>query len=134
MHLSQWNNRRGLSPRRHSSGRSLWAAVVFLFSFTVLLIAICYYFLFPALEALKGATPDDKLKLRAWSSLLMAVMLFILVVGLLMTIRIGRFFFPKPDVPRVYTKHVDAWAEAGKRMEMPPHNPRDSTDNRDDAE
>ena len=108
--------------RHRFSGHSLWPAVVFLFGFTVLLIAICHYFLFPALEALKQATPDDKNKLRAWSALLMSVMLFILVAGLLMTVRIGRFFFPRPDVPRVHTKHVDAWAEAGKRLEVPPQN------------
>ncbi len=105
-----------------SSGRSHWSAVVFLFSFTVLLTVISYYFLFPGLEALKHATPDDKLKLRAWSALLLAVMLFILVAGVLLTLRIGRFFFPRPDVPRVHTKHVDAWAEAGKRMAVPKQN------------
>lgn len=114
------------SSRHHSSGRSHWSSVAFLFTFTVLLIAICHYFLIPALEARRHATPDDKLKLRAWSTLLLAVMLFILIAGLLLTVRIGRFFFPRPDVPRVHTKHVDAWAEAGKRLEVPKQNREES--------
>jgi hypothetical protein len=101
------------------SGRSHWAAVVFLFCFVLLLIAICYFYLFPALEALKKATPKERAGLRAWSALVQAGLLFILLAGILMTVRIGRFFFPRNDVPRVKTKHVDAWAEAGKRMEAP---------------
>ena len=117
-------NRQSLIYRNahRCSGHSHWLAVVFLFSFTVMLTVLCFFFLFPALEALKHATLDDKLKLRAWSTLLLAVLLFILVAGLLLTLRIGRFFFPRPDVPRVHTKHVDAWAEAGKRMAMPKQN------------
>ena len=110
-------------PRPHvhprSSGRSHWTAVAFLFSFTLLLIAICHFFLFPALEAMKKATPKEKAGLRAWASLVEAILLFILLVGLILSVRIGRFFFPRPDVPRVQTKHIDAWAEAGKRMETP---------------
>jgi O-antigen/teichoic acid export membrane protein len=100
-------------------GRSHWAAVAFLFTFTLLLIAICYFYLFPALEAYKHASPEDRSKLRAYSALVQAIMLFILVAGLILTVRIGRFFFPRPDSPRVRTQYVDAWAEAGKRAETP---------------
>lgn len=124
------SNRRIIPPRAQprSSGRSHWSSVAFLFTFTILLIAICHYFLIPALEARRHATPDDKLKLRAWSTLLLAVMLFILLAGLLLTVRIGRFFFPRPDVPRVQTKHIDAWAEAGKRLQISKQNPEESGD------
>ena len=101
------------------SGRSHWAAVAFIFSFALLLIAICYFYLFPALEAFKHATPEEKAKLRAYSSLVQAVMLFILIAGLVLTVRIGRFFFPRPDSPRSKTKYVDVWAEAGKRIKTP---------------
>jgi multidrug efflux pump subunit AcrB len=101
------------------AGRSHWSAVVFLFCFVLLLIAICYFYLFPALEAVKHATPEERARLRAWSALVQAVLLFILLAGVLLTVRIGRFFFPRSDTPRVRTKHVDAWAEAGKRMEAP---------------
>ena len=65
-----------------SSGRSHWTVVAFLFTFTLLLIASCHYFLFPALEAMKSATPKEKAGLRAWSSLVEAVLLFILLAGL----------------------------------------------------
>jgi hypothetical protein len=108
--------------RRHSrlSGRSYGAAVTFLFIFTILIIGVCYYFLFPAFEAAKGATPDERARLRAYSSLLLAIILIVLISGILLTVRIGRFFFPRPIVPRVRTKHVDIWAEAGKRMAAPP--------------
>ena len=102
---------------RRASGRSIWAAVAFLFAFAVLLIVVCHYYLFPALEALKRATPADKAKLRAWSALVLAIVLIILISGLVLTFRVGRFFFPRPTDPRVRTKHVDAWAEAGKRMD-----------------
>src|SRR5437588_13063277 len=96
------------------------SAIAFLFGFAVLLIALCYYYLLPAFEALKHATPADKTRLRAWSALLLALTLFILISGLILTFRVGRFFFPRPSTPRVQTKHVDAWAEAGKRVQAEP--------------
>ena len=37
--------------------------------------------------------------------------------GLLLTFRISRFFFPRPTAPRTHTKVVDAWTEAGQRLE-----------------
>ena len=105
-------------PRR--SGRSHWAAVAFLFSFVLILIAVCYFYLFPALEAYKHGSPQERARLRAYSALLVALLLFVLIAGLLLTVRIGRFFFPQPDSPRVKTKYIDAWSESGKRMDVPP--------------
>src|SRR2546423_14914283 len=96
-------------PHPRSSGRSHWAAVAFLFTFALLIIAVCYYFLFPALEAAKNATPQDKAKLRAYSALLLAIILVVLICGTLLTVRIGRFFFPRPTPPRTRTKVVDIW-------------------------
>ena len=107
-----------VQPR--SSGRSHWAAIAFLFTFALLVIGVCYYFLFPAFEAAKSATPQDKAKLRAYSSLLLAIILVVLICGTLLTVRIGRFFFPRPTPPRTRTKVVDIWSEAGKRLETPP--------------
>jgi uncharacterized membrane protein YbhN (UPF0104 family) len=102
----------------------IWAAIAFLLGFAVLLIALCHYYLLPAFDALKHATPADKARLRAWSALLLALVLFILISGLILTFRVGRFFFPRPSTPRTHTKHVDAWAEAGKRAQADP--PTDS--------
>jgi hypothetical protein len=96
----------------------MWAAIAFLVGFAVLLLVLSHYFLLPAFDALKKATPADKAKLRAWSALLLAIMLVILISGLILTFRVGRFFFPRDTGPRVRTKHVDVWAEAGKRMKV----------------
>ena len=103
--------------------------IVFLVCFTVLLIVICYVYLFPALQAMKGADDEGKRKLKAWAALLETLLLFILFAGLALTVKFGRFFFPGPDQVRTKTKHVDAWAEAGKRMELDKPNDDDSADN-----
>jgi hypothetical protein len=55
--------------------------------------------------------------MAAEALLLMCVLLIILLVGLLISFRISRFFFPRPTDVRTRTKVVDAWAEAGKRLE-----------------
>jgi hypothetical protein len=72
------------------------------------------------LEAWKHAASADRAKLRAYASLLLAIILIVLICGLLLTVRIGRFFFPRPAAPRTRTKYVDAWSESAKRMETPP--------------
>jgi hypothetical protein len=99
--------------------RSNWAFVVFLLGFMILLIGVCYYFLLPAYAARKTATPPDRAKLRAYSALIMSLLLVTLVCGLILTFRIGRFFFPRPTQPRTRTPYVDIWKEAGKRLEAP---------------
>jgi len=60
---------------------------------------VCRYYLFPAMEAAAKASDPEKRTLKAWSALILALLLFVLVVGLLLSLRIGRFFFPRP-VPR----------------------------------
>jgi hypothetical protein len=102
-------------------GKIHWAVLVFLLGFSVLLIGVCFYYLYPAMDAARHAATDrEKHGLKAYSSLLLAIMLFILTAGLMLTFRFGRFFFPRPTPPRTRTKYVDAWAESGKRMEVPP--------------
>src|SRR6476646_1051515 len=101
------------NPRRLAP-RSPWAAAAFLVGFLLLLLAVCYFFLFPALEAAKTATPPERARLRAYSALLLAIVLLILGSGLLLTFRIGRFFFPRPVAPRTRTPHLDIWSEAGQ--------------------
>ena len=98
------------------AGRTPWAVLLFLLGFGGLIAFISFYYLFPALRAQASATPDQKrhLALQAW--LLMLVMLVILFVGLMVTFRFGRFFFPRSAPPPAKTKYVDAWAESGKRM------------------
>lgn len=96
-----------------------WATLAFLLGFSVLLIFICYYYLFPALEAARQASPEEKRTLSAHATLLLAVVLVILLSGIILTFRIGRFFFPGAAAKRERTKYTDAWAEAGRRLDPP---------------
>ena len=111
-------------PRRRRPAHSQWAVLVFLSAFTLGLIALAYYYLLPALEAfIRAKEQGDKTGTKAISAtgaLLLSIILLILLVGVLLTFRIGRFFFPRKVEPRVKTKYVDAWAESAKRMEVPP--------------
>ena len=97
-----------------------WSAFVFLAVFSVIVIAVAYHTIVPGMEAAKDATPQEKRTLVAWYRLLVAVLLFILFAGLVITFRFGRLFFPRPTPPRTKTQYVDAWAESAKRLEPPP--------------
>jgi hypothetical protein len=93
--------------------------VVFLVAFLVVVVVVSYGYLFPALTAAQGATPEERRRLAAYSTLLLCVVLFCLLMGLLLSFRFGRMFFPRASGPKVRTKYVDAWAEAGRRMTPP---------------
>jgi hypothetical protein len=99
------------------SGRSIAAVLGFLVLFAILVILVSKFYLMPGIIAAQHATHAHRRKLAAQALLLMCVLLIILLVGLLISFRISRFFFPRPTGPRTRTKVVDAWAEAGKRME-----------------
>jgi hypothetical protein len=100
--------------------------IVFLLGSTTLLLLVSFHFLRLALEARNAAmatthpTESDKhnlAALSAWSSLLLAILLVILLAAMIWTFRLSRFFRLRAGGPRVTTQHVDAWAEAGKRLE-----------------
>lgn len=96
--------------------RSIWPTVVFLLGFMALLLIVAHYYLLPALDAWKDSTdPLGKKVLSAHSALLLAILLLILFSGILLTFRIGRYFFPRAARKRTRTPYVDIWAEAGKR-------------------
>jgi len=97
--------------------RTPWALIVYLLTFGVLVVIISHYYLIPAIRVAANATQREKQLLSANSLLLMAVILFILGVGLLLTFRVGRFFFPRQSEKRSQTRYIDAWAEAGKRLD-----------------
>jgi hypothetical protein len=105
--------------KRHA--RIHWSALVFLVFFTVFLIAIATYTLKPGMEAATrpGITAAEKHRLVAWYRLLLTVVLFILFAGLILTVRIGRFFFPRDRAEIAKTQYVDAWAESAKRVQVP---------------
>jgi hypothetical protein len=99
------------------SGRSIAAVLGFLVLFAILVILVSKFYLIPGFIAAQHATHAHRRKMAAEALLLMCVMLMILLVGLLISFRISRFFFPPPTDARTRTKVVDAWAEAGKRIE-----------------
>jgi hypothetical protein len=96
--------------------RSMWGALAFLAGFAVFLIFIARSYLIPAVQAAAEATPRQKAQLAAYSMLLLAVILLIIVCGLLLTFRISRFFFPRSSPSRTQTRYVDAWAESARRL------------------
>jgi hypothetical protein len=98
-------------------GRTILAVFCFLLLFTFLLVMVNHFYVMPGLEAAKHMDHAGRRKLAANAMLVLMILLTLLVVGLLITFRISRFFFPRPTGPRIRTKVVDAWAEAGKRME-----------------
>lgn len=109
--------------RSQRSGRSILAVLVFLSLFCALLALVVLFYVNPMLEHashLDKNIPEQLQKRHAIAAnamLVLMLLLTLLVIGLLMTFRISRFFFPPPTLPRTRTKVIDAWAEAGKRME-----------------
>jgi hypothetical protein len=106
-----------MQNRRFRTGRTIFAVLCFLLLFTILLVGVSHFYVMPGLEAAKHLDRPERRKLAANAMLVLIMMLTLLVVGLLITFRISRFFFPRPTSARTRTKVVDAWAEAGKRMD-----------------
>src|SRR4051812_20019982 len=110
---------KGMEPS-HRLRRSLWASLAFLAGFSAIIVLVLNYFLVPAADAARHADIVGRRQLSAVSILLLAILLFIMLIGLLMTFRIRRFFLPGETGVRTKTEHVDAWAESARRMDAPP--------------
>ena len=95
--------------------RSLWATLALALGFAVLISFVARYFLIPAMEAARHANPAERRTLSAYALLLMAIVLMMVLVGIILTFRVRRFFLPK--ISHEPTKYVDAWAESGRRLE-----------------
>jgi O-antigen/teichoic acid export membrane protein len=107
-------------PDRPRPPRMLLRAVAFLGVFAIILVLVVNLYLIPAMTAAKDADVKQRHELAAYATLILVVVLFVLFAGLLLTFRIGRFFFPRPPIPpRKPTEYVDAWAEAGRRAPVP---------------
>ena len=91
--------------------------LAFLLLFAVLILIVSKVFLLPALAIAHNASHAEKLRLMAYSRLLLALVLLILIVSLMLIFRPGRFFFPRRQSPRETTKYIDMWTEAGRRMD-----------------
>ena len=104
----------------HRAGRILWATLAFMAGFAMLIAFISRWYLIPAMEAAQNATGLEKRQLVAHSRLLLAVVLFILVAGILLTFRFGRYFIPRAGEKTKPTQYPDAWAESARRVSVPP--------------
>jgi hypothetical protein len=107
------------APARQS-GRSVGPFIAFLALFLILLLAVSHWYLLPALDASNHADARGRRLLGLHALLLMSLLLIILILFLVILFRMSRYFFPGPSRPRIKTKYVDAWTEAGKRMQPPP--------------
>jgi hypothetical protein len=113
-----------LNSRPLREAKTPWPVVIFLAGFGLAVVALAYYYLLPAAEAVVSAKQSGdhtgQRAISATAALLLAVCLLVLICGIFMTFRIGRYFFPRTTAPRTKTKYVDAWAESAKRMPTPP--------------
>ena len=108
-----------------------WAPVLFLLGFLVATGVLALFFLEPALR-LANESPEARRRVTAYGALAICVLILVLLVGLVMTMRMGRcvaVLAPKRNKPTVYP---DAWAESAKRIEVP--TPEDLENPDDDSE
>ena len=96
--------------------------------FAILLAFISRWYLIPAMQAVQTAQGVEKRQLVAHSRLLLAIVLFILVAGLLLTFRFGRYIAPRLGEKQKPTQYPDAWAESAKRVSVPPRDEDDDAD------
>src|SRR2546421_11560907 len=106
------------APPPYRLSRTIWGVAIYLVGFLILILVVSKYYLIPAFVAEQHATAEQRRVLVAHSWLILALVLFVLLVGLLLTFRIGRFFFPGSREPAKPTEYVDAWKEAGKRLRV----------------
>jgi len=98
--------------------RGPWALTIFLIGYLILLVVISHYYLLPAADSWRNATPTERRLLSASSALLLSVVLLIVIVGLLLVLRVRRYF-QFPSGARTKTEYVDAWSESARRMKVP---------------
>jgi hypothetical protein len=107
-------------------GRKLhWSVLAFLSAFLLILLLVGWMYLIPAASAMEHADATQRVWLRDTSRLLLAAILVTLGGILVICFRVGRYFLPGPTSTRTKTRYVDAWAEAGRRMEIPPEDKDD---------
>ena len=119
-------------PPCRRSGRIVWATLAFMVGFAILLAFVSRWYLIPALEASRVATGEQKRQLAAHARLMLALILFILVAGIFLTFRFGRYFAPRLGEKPKPTQYVDAWAESARRVSVPPSAEEDD-EHEDDA-
>jgi formate hydrogenlyase subunit 3/multisubunit Na+/H+ antiporter MnhD subunit len=104
--------------RRH--GQSILGVVAYLVGLVILLVIVSKIYLIPALRAVPTADPGGRRELGAVAWLMLSLVLLYMILGMMLTVRFGRLFFPRNREPRVKTQYVDAWAESAKRLNAKP--------------
>ena len=99
--------------------RPIFALLGFMLAAWVILFIVSDLYLIPAMRLAQGADGIARKQLAALSALVLAIILTALLAILMLILRPGRFFVPGKSTPKTRTKYVDAWAEAGQRMEIP---------------
>jgi len=107
-------NRRFVRP-----ARSALPVLIYLIGFVIVLAIVSHYYLFPAIEATRGADHKQREMLAGHATLVLIIVLFVLFTGLLITFRIGRSRRAPDDRKAEPTKYVDAWEESGRRLKLP---------------
>ena len=122
-HAAAPQHRQRLLTRARRPGRATWSVLAFLAAYVLIVAAVAYYYLVPAMRAYFSAQQTNDTRgqraISATSTVLMLVLLLILVSGLVVSLRVSRYFFPRKTT-RTQTRYVDAWAESAKRMPTPP--------------
>ncbi len=104
-------------PHPVRRGRLHWATLAFLLGFTALLVVVGYFYLVPGAEALREAGSEiQRQHLRAYSVLLLAVLLVLLFVLMLIVFRVRRFFLEEHS--RTRTDYPDIWTESARRVHV----------------
>lgn len=108
--------------QRHSRrrGQSKWTILAFMAGAVAIIWLVLEKYLVPAVMAAHNIDTTGRRQLAALSALVLAVVIVVLLAGLILLVRPGRFFLPRKGERRSRTVYTDAWAESAKRMQTPP--------------
>jgi len=96
-----------------------WAPVLFLLAFLSTLGVVAYFMLLPLMREYLQATPEQQERISASTVLLGLLLILIVLIGLIITLRLGRWLRRLQPQKRQTTKYTDAWSESARRMPAP---------------
>ena len=108
------------SRHLYRSARSFVPLLIYLSAFTILLILVCRYYLIPAMQLAKTATPQQRRVLAADAQLLLTVLLIGLLGLLMLALRSAKYTRRGTGAKHKPTSYPDAWSESARRMKTPP--------------
>jgi hypothetical protein len=111
--------------RHRRRGHSRYMVLAFLVGAVLMVWLTLEKYLLPAIVASHNIDEAGQRHLAALSSLVLAVVMVLLLAGLILLVRPGRFFLPRKPGQRTGTTYTDAWAESARRLEIPPRQDED---------